>query len=131
MITKFPFSLKYETGLDYPITMYDHLPYQRDSDYCNAEKIGLSTGKIIKYYLCNNETDELLLHIQLQEQKHAQITKEPQPETQQVSDEITQDQIESLLADNTEEPDADPKPITDFEPAEETIEPEIESSVVS
>ena len=78
MITKLPFSLKYETGLDYPITMYDHLPYQRDSDYCNAEKIGLSTGKIIKYYLCNNETepltinnhddeiDELLLHIQLQ-----------------------------------------------------------------
>lgn len=143
MITKLPFSLKYETGLDYPITMYDHLPYQWDSDYCNAEKIGLSTGKIIKYYLCNNETepltinnhddeiDELLLHIQLQEQKHAQITKEPQPETQQVSDEITQDQIESLLADNTEEPDADPKPITDFEPAEETIEPEIESSVVS
>ena len=122
MITKLP-SLKYETGLDYPITMYDHLPYQRDSDYCNAEKIGLSTGKIIKYYLCNNETepltinnhddeiDELLLHIQLQEQK--------------------QDQIESLLADNTEEPDADPKPITDFEPAEETIEPEIESTVVS
>ena len=77
------------------------------------------------------EIDELLLHIQLQEQKHAQITKEPQPETQQVSDEITQDQIESLLADNTEEPDADPKPITDFEPAEETIEPEIESTVVS
>ena len=103
----------------------------------------MSTGKIIKYYLCNNETepltinnhddeiDELLLHIQLQEQKHAQITKEPQPETQQVSDEITQDQIESLLADNTEEPDADPKSITDFEPAEETIEPEIESTVVS
>ena len=114
MITKLPFSLKYETGLDYPITMYDHLPYQRDSDYCNDDEI-----------------DELLLHIQLQEQKHAQITKEPQPETQQVSDEITQDQIESLLADNTEEPDADPKPITDFEPAEETIEPEIESSVVS
>ncbi|WP_279220176.1 hypothetical protein [Clostridium sp. AM49-4BH] len=26
MITKLPFSLKYETGLDYPITMYDHLP---------------------------------------------------------------------------------------------------------
>ena len=62
MITKLPFSLKYETGLDYPITMYDHLPYQRDSDYCNAEKIGLSTGKIIKYYLCNNETEPLTIN---------------------------------------------------------------------
>ena len=139
-MTKLPFSLKYETGLDYPITMYDHLPYQRDSDYCNAEKIGMSTGKVIKYYLCNNEAepltinnhddeiDELLLQIQLQEQKQAQIAEEPQPESQQVSDEITQEQIETLLADNPEEPEMDSEPITDFEPAEETIEPDIESA---
>lgn len=139
-MTKLPFSLKYETGLDYPITMYDHLPYQRDSDYCNAEKIGMSTGKVIKYYLCNNEAEpltinnhddeinELLLQIQLQEQKQAQIAEEPQPESQQVSDEITQEQIETLLADNPEEPEMDSEPITDFEPAEETIEPDIESA---
>lgn len=34
------------------MSMYDKLPYKRDSDRCNAGAITLCTGNILKYYRC-------------------------------------------------------------------------------
>ena len=53
-------SHKYDTALDFHITMYDNLPYQRDSDYCNAEKLGLISGQVIKFYLYIRQPENFL-----------------------------------------------------------------------
>lgn len=34
-------------------SMYDQLPYQRDSDRCNAGAVALYSGNIVKYYRCS------------------------------------------------------------------------------
>lgn len=109
---------KFDSSLDHPITMYDNLPYQRDSDYCNAEKLTLHSDKIIKYFLCINETEEcpinnrddeieaILAAIQKQENTRVQVIEQESkvPETQ---DGITPEQIQSLLTD----PEADSVPV--------------------
>lgn len=109
-------SSKYDGTLDYPITMYDNLPYQRDSDYCNAEKLTLQSGKIIKYYLCmnqvecfpiNNRDDEIesiLAAIQAEELKRVQTVK-PEPVPIAAEDGITPEQIQTLLEDQDNETD--------------------------
>lgn len=105
---------KFDRSLDHPITMYDNLPYKRDSDYCNAEKLTLQSGKIIKYYLCinhmegvpiNNRDDEIesiLASIQAQERKRIQVARE-KPQIPDTQDGITPEQIQSLLKDPDEE----------------------------
>lgn len=113
-------SAKYDGSLDHPITMYDKLPYQRDSDYCNAEKLTLESGMIIKYYLClnqmeacpiNNHDDEIesiLSAIQLQEQQRKIEIAAQEPATTETQDGITPEQIQTLLKDpdeDEEEPD--------------------------
>ncbi len=35
------------------MSMYDNLPYQRDSDRCNAGALALYSGNILKYYHCS------------------------------------------------------------------------------
>lgn len=50
-------SNKYDTALDFHVTMYDNLPYKRDSDYCNVEKVALVSGRVIKFYLCLNQPE--------------------------------------------------------------------------
>ena len=50
-------SNKYDTALDFHVTMYDNLPYERDSDYCNIEKVTLVSGRVIKFYLCLNQQE--------------------------------------------------------------------------
>lgn len=113
MMNQLPFSLKYEATLDYPISMYDNLPYERDSDFCNAEHIGLTCGKIVKYYLCLNqqeefavnnrddEIEEILTKIRLQEQERLRAIEAAQ-NIAPSSDEITEEQIQTLLEDQTE-----------------------------
>lgn len=113
-------SAKYDGSLDHPITMYDKLPYQRDSDYCNAEKLTMESGMIIKYYLClnqmeacpiNNHDDEIesiLSAIQLQEQQRKIEIAAQEPDTTETQDGITPEQIQTLLKDpdaEEEEPD--------------------------
>lgn len=113
-------SAKYDGSLDHPITMYDKLPYQRDSDYCNAEKLTLESGMIIKYYLClnqmeacpiNNHDDEIesiLSAIQLQEQQRKIEIAAQEPANTETQDGITPEQIQTLLKDpdeDEEEPD--------------------------
>lgn len=105
---------KFDRSLDHPITMYDNLPYQRDSDYCNAEKLTLQSDKIIKYYLCINEMEEypinnrddeieaILANIQKQESTRIPMI-EPESKVPETQDGITPEQIQSLLTD----PDAD------------------------
>lgn len=35
------------------MSMYDKLPYQRNSDMCNASTLALNSGNLVKYYRCN------------------------------------------------------------------------------
>lgn len=113
-MNQMPFSLKYEATLEYPISMYDKLPYERDSDYCNGEHVGLTCGKIIKYFLCLNQMEEfqvdnhdeeiqqILAEIQRREQERLQAAKN-KPEITGSPDEITEEQIQTLLEDQEPE----------------------------
>lgn len=107
-------SQKYDTALDFHVTMYDNLPYQRDSDYCNIEKVAMTSGRVIKFYLymnqpepaiINNKDDEMeqyLLELQLKQQRHAAMASStPAPEISQ--DEVTDEQIQTLLDDTSSE----------------------------
>lgn len=117
-------SAKYESKLDYPITMYDNLPYQRDSDYCNAEKLTLQSGKIIKYYLCLNQTEQyaidnrddeieqILATIQAEERKRIEVVQ-PEPKAPDHGDGITPEQIQTLLEDQEEDAPEPPEPAPD------------------
>lgn len=112
-------SQKYDTALDFHVTMYDNLPYQRDSDYCNIEKVTLVSGHIIKYYLCfnqpesflvNNKDDEIeqiLANAAIIEKEYASHREQASLETSDDID-VTPEQIQTLLDDNgisTEEED--------------------------
>lgn len=104
-------SSKYDSHLDYHISMYDNLPYQRDSDYCNAEKLALESGHIIKYYLCKNKQEQFIINnhddeiekilavIETRERSRKQtVETEVLEEPQQTG--ITPEQIQTLLEDN-------------------------------
>ena len=107
-------SYKYDTALDFHVTMYDHLPYQRDSDYCNIEKVMLVSGRVIKFYLCfnqpeafaiNNKDDEIediLAKVQIAEKKHAS-TKRVKKSTITEDSDDSQDKIHTLLDDDSNE----------------------------
>lgn len=114
-------SAKYDGSLDHPISMYDLLPYQRDSDYCNAEKLTLQSGSIIKYYLClnqmeacpiNNHDDEIeSILAEIQTQELQRIQAEPaEPVNPKPQDGITPEQIQTLLEDPDAETETDPEP---------------------
>lgn len=112
-------SAKYDGSLDHPISMYDMLPYKRDSDYCNAEKLTLQSGSIIKYYLCLNQTESCLINNRddeiesilatIQSQELQRIQEKPaEPVHDEPQDGITPEQIQTLLEDpdaEEEEPD--------------------------
>ncbi len=113
-------SQKYDGALEYGITMYDNLPYQRNSDVCNASTLALYSGHIIKYYLCNNQSEafsidnrddqieEILQRIRLEEESRHQVP--PTQEFIQDSSEITEEQIQSLLEDSGESTEEDTMP---------------------
>jgi len=106
-------SNKYDTALDFHVTMYDNLPYKRDSDYCNIEKVTLVSGRVIKFYLCLNQPeffaidnkDDVIENI-LAEAKTAQRKYEA-AKHRQLSDTaadsgVSEKQIQSLLDDHGE-----------------------------
>lgn len=106
-------SQKYDTTLDYGIVMYDHLPYQRDSDVCNESTVALYSGHIIKYYLCKNETECFVIDNRddqiegiLQHIRQQEALREASAEEEEVAAEpgavITEEQIQSLLEDSGE-----------------------------
>lgn len=104
-------SQKYDATLDYHVTMYDNLPYKRDTDYCNVEKVALYSGRVIKFYLCMNQQEKILIdnkddqieqileEIRLAEKKRLANAV---TDTVRIADstEVTQEQIQSLLDDN-------------------------------
>ena len=102
-------SQKYDTALDFHVTMYDKLPYQRDSDYCNVEKLALVSGRVIKYYLyinqpesfsINNKDDEIediLAKAAVVENNYTSTRKRFVADSS--SEEVTQEQIQTLLDD--------------------------------
>lgn len=114
-------SQKYDSALDYGIDMYDNLPYQRDYDVCNASTLALYSGHIIKYYLCNNQEDgfpvdnhddqieQILKKISEQEALRHLPEQEEEVPTVPTQD-ITEEQIQTLLEDSGEEipPESEP-----------------------
>lgn len=104
-------SNKYDTALDFHITMYDELPYQRDSDYCGREQIMMHSKKLMKYYVYmyedvsvidnGDETIEnYLAELQSGEHGQAKLSGSVQRKIEKNSDEVTDEQIKSLLDDN-------------------------------
>lgn len=105
-------SQKYDTALDYHVTMYDNLPYERDSDYCNIEKVAMYSGKVIKFYLAQHSAEKVvidnkdeviedyLMELKLKQQRQIEANRElPAKEN---SDDITDEQIQTLLDDRNE-----------------------------
>ena len=104
-------SNKYDTALDFHITMYDELPYQRDSDYCGREQIMMHSKKLLKCYVYmfedvsvidnGDETMEnYLAELQLKETGQPKLSGSVHKKSEKHSDEITDEQIKSLLDDN-------------------------------
>ena len=105
-----PISNKYDGTLDYRITMYDNLPYKRDSEFCGAQQIALYSGHGIKYYLCINNEDTFKINnhddnIQeiLSNESKKQLKKISEKESEVIDNDnpngITQEQIKTLLDD--------------------------------
>lgn len=106
-------SNKYDTALDFHVTMYDSLSYRRDRDYCNADKLTMHSNSIFKYYLCATKEDvykidnkdsimeELLQKIQLQQT----AVLAPKVELVEAPSDpgITPEQIQTLLDDPEED----------------------------
>lgn len=105
-----PISNKYDGTLDYRITMYDNLPYKRNSEFCGAQQIALYSGHVIKYYLCINNEDTFKINnhddnIQeiLSNESKKQLKKISEKESEVIDNDnpngITQEQIKTLLDD--------------------------------
>ncbi len=119
-------SQKYDGTLDYGITMYDELPYQRDADVCNSSTVALYSGHIIKYYLCNNKQEEypinnrdddieLILQKISEQEALRRISEAEALPSEAPSDEITQEQIQTLLEDNEAQEEAPEPPVKHVE----------------
>ena len=104
-------SNKYDSFLDFHVTMYDNLPYQRDADYCNIEKVALYSGRVIKYYLCVNQPErvpidnkddqiEQILESVLAEERKRLAERKTEVVKITGEDEVTQEQIQTLLDEN-------------------------------
>lgn len=123
-------SQKYDGTLDYGITMYDELPYQRNADVCNSSTVALYSGHIIKYYLCNNKQEEFLInnrdddieHIlqKISEQEALRRMSAAETVSSEIpSDEITQEQIQTLLEDKEEAEDVPMKEVENLDDIED------------
>ncbi len=108
-------SQKYDTALDFHVTMYDNLPYERDSDYCNIEKLALVSGHVIKFYLYYNQTDVFTIDNKddrieeiLAKAKAAPASKRSCRMASAVSSsekvDVTPEQIQTLLDDRDDMP---------------------------
>ncbi|MCI8377554.1 MAG: hypothetical protein HFH72_03435 [Lachnospiraceae bacterium] len=106
-------SNKYDTALDFHVTMYDNLPYERDSDYCNIEKVALVSGRVIKFYLCLNQQEffsidnkddvieDILAEAKIAK-KHYEAAKRRKLSDNPAEPEVSDKQIQSLLDDHGE-----------------------------
>lgn len=106
-------SSKYDVHLDYQITMYDQLPYKRNADLCGEQNIAMYSGHIIKYYMCDNKSDQFKVDNHDSQIKamlaeiEAHTVVKPTVEdvsasSQSEPDGISQEQIQTLLDDKTD-----------------------------
>lgn len=98
-------SQKYDEAMDYHITMYDNLPYKRDSDFCGIQQVSLYSGHIIKYYLCLNhedayevgnhddEIEDILAAVQGKEAKRAAVPARKPAKSKREEQGITQEEL--------------------------------------
>ena len=104
-------SSKYDAAIDYHISMYDTLPYQRNRDEINAQALAMYSTHLVKYYLCVNQEEcfEINNHDDIIEQYLAQLEKEQYSVSTDddmdtvISDNsngITEEQIQTLLDDS-------------------------------
>lgn len=103
----------YDMSMDYQITMYDNLPYERNADECNSSHVMLYSGNVVKYYVCSvgdelpisNMDDEIELRLQEIARLEANRTAKPvvKVEDTEQTDGITPEQMENLLHDTEEE----------------------------
>ena len=131
-----PISNKYDSTLDYHVTMYDNLPYKRNAELCGAQQLGMYSGHIVKYYLCINNEEKFKVNNQddkiqeiLAKIKSENISKISENDTEVIdndnTDGITQEQIQTLLddpeasEDNSSDKDAPSNAINAFEGVED------------
>lgn len=131
-----PISNKYDSTLDYHVTMYDNLPYKRNAELCGAQQLGMYSGHIVKYYLCINNEEKFKVNNQddkiqeiLAKIKSENISKISENDTEVIdndnTDGITQEQIQTLLddpeasEDNSSDNDAPSNAINAFEGVED------------
>ena len=102
-------SHKYDASLDFHVTMYDNLPYQRDSERCGAGQLGMYSGHILKYYYwinqkepyqINNRDAEIEHFLAAARAKHSTRIRPSDIDVIDDTDGITQEQIQTLLEDN-------------------------------
>lgn len=103
-------SNKYDTALDFHVSMYDELPYQRDSDYCNREKLTLHSSSLMKLYMFENEAsiidngdehmEAYLSELLLKEANQSRISSASRARAETESSGVTEKQIQTLLDDN-------------------------------
>ena len=43
----------YDTSLEYRVSMYDRMPYNRDESICGTDKIAICSGNVLKSYSIN------------------------------------------------------------------------------
>lgn len=105
---------QYDSSLDSHVTMYDHLPYERNYDCCNENHIRLVSGNLAKYYMIaptdkvttiSNHDDDIEARLQ-------EIAAQAIPAAASVVEEsdmpaspdgITSEQMEHLLSDQPED----------------------------
>ena len=97
-------------------SMYDHLPYQRDSERCNIGSVALCSGNLLKYYRCTfgdafelTDMDELAIekiqeYIKREQERLAPLEEEPEvvdsyEEDYAEGNELSDEQIAGLLSD--------------------------------
>ena len=98
------------------MSMYDHLPYQRDSDRCNAGALALYSGNVLKYYQCSfGETFELNDMVELAAEKIQNYLEREKERLSTLSseeaevvttftddeDELSDEQLQSLVGDTS------------------------------
>lgn len=126
-----PISNKYDSSLDYNITMYDNLPYKRNAELCGAKQLGLYSGHIVKYYLCINHNDaykvnnhddnirEILAKAKAKQEKIS-IKQKEQALNDTTDNRITPEQIQTLLDDRQEVVNPESFDISDVDAPEAT-----------
>lgn len=105
---------QYDSSLDSHVTMYDHLPYERNYDFCNENHIGLVSGNLAKYYMIaptdkvttiSNHDDDIEARLQeiAAQAIPVQTSVVEESDIPSSPDGITSEQMEHLLSDQPEE----------------------------